>query len=231
MKRQFCRLQHICTWDEDYALQGYLLKQKFEEKEYPFTLDQEAFKTYLNGHNTNHTRMRVKANTTLQPLRLTTQFHVNVGGILQEDFYLKSSIMDKPKILYRRAFNIKSKIAPSRMKTPKKALRPTLTFLSIRACSNTESLILTYKHVQHCQKHFTTNGKACAHNGFYNCSTEFVIYCLSCPCGLLYMHRTIRTIRKRFGKHRWSVEEGTDKLSVPEKHSIKYHCLASESGS
>lgn len=100
---------------------------------------------------------------------------------------------------------------------------PNSHFLSIKGMFQCRKLnFLTCRHAQHCQKHFTTIDKTYAHNDFYNCSTEFVIYCLSCPCGLLYMGRTIGTIRKRFVEHRWSGEEGADKLSVP-KYFLEFH--------
>lgn len=48
------------------------------------------------------------------------------------------------------------------------------------------------------------------------------MYCLICPCKLLYVGRTICPLRQRFGKHRRLVELGSDKHSVP-RHFLKYH--------
>lgn len=56
---------------------------------------------------------------------------------------------------------------------------------------------------------------------FYSCSPEFVIYCLTCPCGLLYVGRTVQTLRKRFGEHRRSIEEGAE-LTIP-RHFKEFH--------
>lgn len=55
----------------------------------------------------------------------------------------------------------------------------------------------------------------------YNCSSEFVIYCLSCPCSLLYIGRTIYTLRKRFGEHKRSIEECKE-LMIP-RHFTEFH--------
>lgn len=46
--------------------------------------------------------------------------------------------------------------------------------------------------VSHRQKAFLDgSGKTYTLKFFFNCSTKFVIYCLSCPCGFLYVGRYI----------------------------------------
>lgn len=78
-----------------------------------------------------------------------------------------------------------------------------------------KKLCLTCKHVNHSQKECKIKGKTYQLSSFFNCSTEFVVYCLICPCGLHYVGRTIRTLRKRFGEHRRLIEAGDDLHSVP----------------
>lgn len=80
---------------------------------------------------------------------------------------------------------------------------------------------LTCKFVQHKQKHFTTKDKTFQLGQFFNCSTEFVVYCLSCPCNLLYVGRTTRTLRKRFGEHRRSIEDNKN-LTIS-RHFTEFH--------
>lgn len=85
-----------------------------------------------------------------------------------------------------------------------------------------KALCLTCQHVCHKQKEFSFKGKTYIISEFYTCSSEFLVYCMSCPCGLLYVGRTIRTLHKRFGKHRRLVDAGSDIHSVP-KHFLTYH--------
>ncbi|CAI9555659.1 unnamed protein product [Staurois parvus] len=85
-----------------------------------------------------------------------------------------------------------------------------------------KALCKTCQFVKHGQKNFTTKGKTYSFKEFYNCSTDHVIYCISCPCGLLYVGRTIRPLRARFGEHRRLIEDGKDKHSVP-RHFLEYH--------
>lgn len=107
-------------------------------------------------------------------------------GILLEDPHLKNSLDEKPKIPYRRAQNLKGKIAPSKLKTRRPQPTVTPIFLDIKDMYQWRKLnCLTCKFVQHKQKYFTTKGKTYQLGQFFNCSTEFVVYCLSCPCNLL----------------------------------------------
>lgn len=80
----------------------------------------------------------------------------------------------------------------------------------------------TCAFVNHGQKQFNTKGKTYICNEFYNCGSDFVIYALICPCQLLYIGRTIRPLRQRFGEHRRKIEGGRDKHSVP-RHFLKCH--------
>lgn len=85
-----------------------------------------------------------------------------------------------------------------------------------------KALCLTCKFVQHGQKSFTVKGKMYPINKFYNCSTEYVLYCLTCPCGLFYVGRTIGPLCKLFGEHRRFLEGGSDQHSVP-RHYFEHH--------
>lgn len=80
---------------------------------------------------------------------------------------------------------------------------------------------LTCKFVQHKQKYFTTKDKTFELGQFFNCSTEFVVYCLSYPCNLLYVGRTTRTLRKKFGEQRRSIEDNKN-VTIP-RHFTEFH--------
>lgn len=69
------------------------------------------------------------------------------------------------------------------------------------------------------QNKFQSKGKFYTISEFHTCSSEVVVYCMSCPWGLLYVGRTIRTLHKRFGKNRRLVD---DQHSVP-KHYFTHH--------
>lgn len=111
-------------------------------------------------------------------------------------FFSRTLIWNPTYRPHRKAKNIKSRVAPSRLKMPPPP--PSKTFFDIKGmyqCRKPQCL--TCKHVKHGQKGFNHKDKQYTFLAFYTCSTEFVVYCLSCPCGLLYVGRTIRTLRKR----------------------------------
>lgn len=96
--------------------------KKILDKGYPAFLVQEAFQSYLHKPPCN------SRNTTIpnyaQPLRFNTQFHAQhkkMEGILQkhwtillEDLFLSPFLTTYPKVPYHRAWNIKSKLTPSK---------------------------------------------------------------------------------------------------------------------
>lgn len=227
-RSQFCRLRRNCTRDSDYDTHGQLLSKKFLDKGYPTPLIDAAFHHYRSlspGPNRPPT-------TGKQPTRFITQFHdkykkmekilASHWPILLEDPHLRTTVDTKPKVAYRKSRNIKSKIAPSRIKPTQPTSSP-LTLIPLRGMYQCKKpLCLTCQFIQHGQKTFTVKGKNYTLKEFYNCSTDFVIYCLTCPCGLIYVGRTIRALRARFGEHRRFIEKGRDHHSVP-KHFLTHH--------
>lgn len=85
-----------------------------------------------------------------------------------------------------------------------------------------KTLCKTCKFVRHGQKAFSTKGKTYLLKDFFNCSSNFVVYGLTCPCGLIYVGHTVRALRTRFGEHRRLIEGGTDPHSGP-RHFAEAH--------
>lgn len=126
-------------------------------------------------------------------------------GILLEDPMLKSS-NTVPKITYRKTRTIKSLIAPSKLKTIHNRPTPSRTFLTLNGMYQCKKQkCLTCKFVS-LPKIFATKGNTYQFREFFNCSSDFVIYGIRCLCDLLYIGRTIQTLRKRFGEHRRSIK-------------------------
>lgn len=136
--------------------------------------------------------------------------------------HLKTLLPPRPKVIYRRAPHLKNKIAPSKFK-PISTTPPVLLLIPLVGMYQCrKALCKTCNFVQHGRKSFTTKGKTYMLKDFFNCSSDFVIYGLRCPCGLMYVGRTIRALRRRFGEHRRLIEGGTDPHSVP-KHFASAH--------
>lgn len=217
-----------CTRDSDYEAHGQLLSKKFQDKGYPAPPIKATFNNYRKPQTSRHNSSPVAK----QPTHFITQFHDKYKkmenileshwSILLEDPHLKATVGTKPKVTYRRSRNIKSKIAPSKIKSSQPIpLQPVLIPLrGMYQCK--KPLCLTCPFVQHGQKTFNVKGKSYTLKEFYNCSTDFVIYCLTCPCAQFYVGRTIRALRARFGEHQRFIEKGRDYHSVP-KHFLTHH--------
>lgn len=85
-----------------------------------------------------------------------------------------------------------------------------------------KALCKTCSFVQHGKKSFSSKGKTYLIDHFYNCSSDFVVYGLTYPCGLIYVGRTICPLRQQFGQHRRLIEGGKDMHSVPQ-HFAEFH--------
>lgn len=125
-----------------------------------------------------------------------------------------------PKITYRKTRTIKSLIDPSKLKTIHNRPTPSRTFLTLNGMYQCKKQkCLTCKFVSS-PKIFATKGNTYQFREFFNCSSDFVIYGIRCLCDLLYIGRTIQTLRKRFGEHRRSIKENLN-LTIP-RHFKEY---------
>lgn len=183
------------------------LKNKFLDKDYPEPLVNMAYKTYLKSKSPTSTHISGDHST-----RFITTFYSqyrkmenilsNHWNILLQDPHLKTILPSRPKVTYRKAPNLKNKIAPSKFKSTiiSPSVPVLLPLVGMYQCH--KALCKTCTFIQHGQKSFCTKGKTYPLNEFYNCSSDFVVYGLTCPCGLIYVGRTIRPVRQRFGEHR-----------------------------
>ncbi|OCT76571.1 hypothetical protein XELAEV_18031774mg, partial [Xenopus laevis] len=55
--------------------------------------------------------------------------------------------------------------------------------------------------------------------GYNTCDTNFAVYMLVCPCGLVYVGETTQKVKDRFSQHRSTIH--TDNRSLP----VSRHCL------
>lgn len=232
---QFNRLRRNCTKKEDYLLQGSLLVKRFEEKGYPQSIINEAFDRYevpisnkdtsSSSTNINSTSVRFVTtyNDKYKKVVSIIKKHFN---ILKLDQRLAPVLPPVPQVTFKRARTVKNIIAPSKVqKLNKKPIWDIRSYFDNRTgifqCKKRGCL--TCQSVPHGLNEIEDGkGKRFKIKQFITCSTEFVIYVLRCPCGLLYVGRTIRTLRKRIGEHRRFIQKGCNEHSVP-RHFLHFH--------
>lgn len=206
-KGQFFRLRQNCTLDTDYDTQSILLKKKFADKEYPQELVDQACNYYSKGKPTKKEREA----TSDHSMRFLTTFNFQYKkmenilqkhwNILQQDSLLKTILPCIPRITYWKAPSLKNKIAPSKFPSDHITTNPTQLIPLVGMFQCKKIHCKTCSFVQHGKKSFVSKGKTYSLDQFYNCSSEFVVYGLKCPCGLIYVGRTICPLRQRFGQH------------------------------
>lgn len=134
---------------------------------------------------------------------------------------MNTTLCKRSKVTYRRNPTLKNKIAPSKLKCIKKD--DPLCLIPLKGMYRcNKSLCKTCQFVNHGQKSFTHKDKLYLLDSFYNCSSDYVVYCLMCPCKMLYVGRTIRPLRRRFGKHRRLSHPNSTKHSVPRRF-LEHH--------
>lgn len=218
-KGQFCQLRQNCTRDTDYIKQSTILKRTFLDKQYPEALVDQAYEIYLKGKPLKPVRELEDHST-----RFITTFHFqykkmekiseNHWNILQKDLHLKTILPEHPRVTYRRAPNLRNKIAPSKFKPMLVSPNITILIPLVGMYQGHKALCKTCKFIQHGKKFFSTKDKTYQLKEFHNCSSDFVVYELTCPCGLIYVGRSIRALRQRFGEHRRLIEVGEEQHSV-----------------
>lgn len=138
--------------------------------------------------------------------------------ILESDLFLKTCLSSHPNLVFRRPKDLRSIIAPSRVKKSKnRGLNNLWTIIfdqkgSYRCgsanCGNCAHLCHRKKDV------IGVNGRCHEIKQFISCGTPYVIYGLICSCGLMYVGRTSRQIRTRMNEHRSSISIEKDKCSI-----------------
>ncbi|CAJ0943545.1 unnamed protein product [Ranitomeya imitator] len=84
--------------------------------------------------------------------------------------------------------------------------RGTFPCLSCACCSN----IIKGDRITH-----PHTGKCYNTKGFYTCDTNYVVYLLKCPCGLLYVGETTQHLRDRIAGHKSTIRCKKTWLPVP----------------
>lgn len=230
---QFCRLKKTCTKKSDYEKQGSIVKKKFLEKGYEESLIKQAFYKYWTQYDEHPSvTMAMEANKTSgnkrttdsnisNPIRFSTQYNTKAfdiqraieknWNILKQDPILNPVLPPKPVVVFRKSKDLRSLIAPSRVRKPQNQTKtPTGNWASIfdqkgnYKCGTKNCGACAF--MAHRKKEIMgSDGQYHKIKQFINCGTSYVVYGLICPCGLLYVGRTIRPLRTRFSEHKCSI--------------------------
>ncbi|XP_077148071.1 uncharacterized protein LOC143808847 [Ranitomeya variabilis] len=119
-----------------------------------------------------------------------------------------------PLLSYRRNRNLKDELVASDIGSSKKDLQTTLSRPSLGnfPCLNCACCNNMVKGAFFCHPY---TGRRYEIRRRYTCMSSFVVYVLSCPCGLYYVGETTKEVRTRISKHKSTIRTKHIELPVP----------------
>ncbi len=198
------RCKRICSNSNDLLENQNLLKQRFKNRGYPEQIIDNAINKSMQQPN-----LIEEQSPRLESVNLITTFHdanPNFNSILKKNFniisnssHLKTLLSQPPKVVYRRAPNIKSLLVKSKINAQK------INFVGSRGCCNNRlSRCQICKQIPHI-KQFTSRDKSFNFEirGNYDCDTPNAVYIFECTiCNMQYVGETQNTFRERFNNHK-----------------------------
>ncbi|OCT55870.1 hypothetical protein XELAEV_18002621mg, partial [Xenopus laevis] len=127
--------------------------------------------------------------------------------LLREAYPSISEFQQGPMMSYRRGVTIGSRLVNADIRKP---LKKAMFWGPKRDCR----FVLVgpdFDHPHRDQKYQI--------RGYNMCDTNFVVYMLVCPCGLVYVGETTQKVKDRFSQHRSTIHVGNRSLPVSR------HCL------
>lgn len=142
--------------------------------------------------------------------------------IVESDLRLKQVFKEPPKLVFKR-HNLRDQLIHSYRKPPSSNFLSGIPSGNYK-CSNCAQCGYTTR----C-KHFTHphSGKELAIRGTITCSTTFAVYLIKYPCGLAYVGKMNRALRKRISEHRSDIRCGDERNPVAAHFKKSRHSMSS----
>lgn len=230
---QLSRVRRICSSEDSYAKHSDDMVKRFRDREYQEDWVQNAVERFKNVNQKDCLEMRRTNSDSHRPIcaiqfsPLGNSFKEIVQQhwhILKSDPNLKTVFNDPPRIVYKRAPNLRDQIVRADLPPEQPS-----HFLSNIPPGN-------YKCGSCAQCNFTSkchyfnhphSGKKIDIKGTITCNSKNVIYMIKCPCGLAYIGKTTRCLKTRISEHRSSIRTHDDKSPVAVHFNSMKHNLSS----
>lgn len=207
---QFLRLKRNCTNEADFENKAMEMAHRFRERGYAQT---DISSAYQRARTTNRAHLLSKRKrSSAQRLCFSTEYSDIAGEIkntvrkhwhiLQSDPSLKDICAEPPIISFRRSRSLRSRLVQTTQTPPKQLTwlpSPPEGFYRCGRCTHCSNSSDT-KYFSH-----PHTGKRLKINTFINCNTTHVVYILKCPCGLIYVGQTKRSLKLRIAEHKAAI--------------------------
>ncbi|XP_075462091.1 protein-arginine deiminase type-2 isoform X2 [Ascaphus truei] len=233
-KGQFLRTKRNCSQEAIFNTQANELKTKFFEREYNHNRVKKALEAAKNTNREELIQMNKKTiikKDGVEFIPFITKYNGMANkittiikkhwSILLGDVKLKNILPQHPQIVFKKADNLKLKLSPSCPFNQVKSRNTTwLKELNGYFLCNK---CIGCKYGQKC-KDFKSNitGISFPIRSFITCRSPFVVYLLECPCGLQYVGRTGRPLKRRLAEHVFNIKRGLETHSVSNHFRLKH---------
>ncbi|KAL2096621.1 hypothetical protein ACEWY4_008769 [Coilia grayii] len=219
---QLLRVRRICDNDVAFERQAGELCQRFRDRGYTDTLVGYYLLQVRNIQRvdllTHWTRQNDFSNN---PVTLVSTYgHIsnNLKSIVHRHWHILRSdpsignvFQEPPRSCYKRAPSLRDKLVRSHFPVPIQSSFPfnitqgNFKCLNCAACN----FMITEKMFTH-----PKTGSKYKVKGRIACLSTFVVYLLTCPCGLLYVGKTKRQLKTRIFEHKCAIRRNDEKSSV-----------------
>ncbi|XP_071989321.1 uncharacterized protein [Engystomops pustulosus] len=215
---QFLRLRRNCSDIADFRKHAKDLTGRFRARGYPKKVISKAFVRARDSDR--QTLLQVKTRDTESKPCLTTIYnnqwsdiyHIlnNNWDILLSDTRLHAHISKKPRLIAKRARNLKDVLTSSHFSRPTTSLGRGLRLKGSFPCGDCS--ICPRMPATNTFTHPNNQSEFKLHD-YINCKTKDVIYVLKCSCPMIYVGQTGQELRRRTQQHLSSITTAASDLT------------------
>ncbi|XP_077105052.1 uncharacterized protein LOC143759233 isoform X1 [Ranitomeya variabilis] len=205
-KGQFLRLRRNCSSTTDFHRLAKDLTTRFTNRQYPKKIVSRAFKEAEQKDRQSLFTKQVR--DSVRPLSLITTYNnqwSDIYGILNKNWNillcepkLSLHIASTPKVVARRAKNLKDQLCHSHYQRPKRELRIGKRTRGTYPCGGCNICQFLVAREQIC---ISTLPFPIKSESFFNCRSRNLVYAILCDCPKLYVGQTSQELRKRCQQH------------------------------
>lgn len=216
-KGQYLRLRRNCSSETMFQEQAKDLRERFKERGYPDKLLRDCYKNALAQErasllvkkrtDTNEAIVRVIGtfDEASGPIKKILTKHWNILGL---DPDLRDVVGTYPQVTYRRGSSLRDKLTKSHL-APISRPGNWLTRQPIGCFKCSGCVACAFIEVG---SFFVSSQTGRRHqiSQFFNCRSSLVIYRAKCLCGIEYVGKTTRQLRRRVGDHLGDIRHQRD---------------------
>ena len=224
---ELLRAKRNCTKQEDYEKVESQMLERMKKRGYPINVLSRA-KDKVKGDTQRSLLMgqkKVREDST--KIRLITTYSrdvVKVNNILRRNWHILktdpvigSEVGTRPQVTYKKNTALRDLLVSSHFKEEtKRGFKQIHGFFPCMAC----------KACKFSKKRTSVEvlgqSKPMSINKMMNCNTDFVVYCLECPCGMKYVGSTIKKAKCRILEHMRAIAKNDQAYPVA-RHYFEFH--------